>query len=183
MTIVKNFQFAFIVVALLWAIHLINIFLPIDLRVYGLRPRYIEGLWGIVVSPFLHGNFQHLIANTGALFILLAVALSFSRKLTVIAILIVCIMGGGLVWIFGQSNSVHIGASGVIFGLIGYLMFIGIFRREWKALIISLVIFLFYGGALFSLLMYIPGVSWTGHIFGFLSGILAAWCLRTEKSK
>jgi membrane associated rhomboid family serine protease len=170
-----NIQIAFGIVAALWLVHLLNLFLPLDLRVYGLRPRHIGGLLGIAFSPFLHSSFDHLIANTGALFILLVVSLSFSRKLTFKALSIILIFGGGLVWLFGAGNTVHIGASGVIFGLIGFLMFLGIFRGELKALIFSTAIFLLYGGALFSLLYYIPGISWTGHFFGFVAGVLVAW--------
>jgi membrane associated rhomboid family serine protease len=159
-----------------------DVFLSADLRLYGIRPRHIDGLWGIAFSPFLHGDTRHLIANTGALFVLLVVSLSFSRKLTMIAIVSIALVGGGLVWVFGGSNTVHIGASGIIFGLIGFLMFVGIFRREWKALVVSLIVLFFYGGALYSLLVYVPGVSWTGHFFGFLSGVLTAWWTRGERS-
>ena len=170
-----DIQIALGIVAALWLVHLFNLFLPFDLRMYGLRPRHIAGLWGIALTPFLHGSFDHLIANTGALFVLLFVSLSFNRKLTFSALSIILIVGGGLVWLFGAGNTVHIGASGIIFGLIGFLMFLGIFRGEVKALIFSTAIFLLYGGALFSLLNYIPGISWSGHFFGFVAGVLAAW--------
>ncbi len=183
MKILKNIQIALVAVAILWLVHLLNFVLTIDLRLYGLRPRSLEGLWGILFAPFLHGGFGHLIANTGALFVLLTVAMSFSRGLTIKALLIVCLVGGGLVWLFGGANTVHIGASGIIFGLIGFLMFMGVFRREWVALLFSVVVFFFYGGALFSLLTYVPGISWTGHVFGFLAGVLAAWWTRSEKEK
>jgi len=179
MKLADNFRFALAAVAIIWAIHLLNGFLPIDLRSFGLRPRSIDGLWGILTAPFLHANLPHLIANTGALFVLLIVSLSYNRRLTFSALWIIILLGGGLVWLAGSTNSIHIGASGVIFGLIGFLMFIGIFRGEWGALVLSIVIFFLYGGALLSLLAVVPGVSWTGHLFGFLSGVLAArWTRR-----
>ena len=99
------------------------------------------------------------------------------------AIGIISILGGGLVWIFGKANTIHIGSSGIIFGLIGFLMFIGVFRREWRALAASAVIFFLYGGALLSLFYTLPGISWEGHFFGFLSGVLAAWWTKSTKSK
>ncbi len=173
----QNIKISLIIVAIIWAVFILNLFLPIDLRAYGLRPSHINGLWGILFMPFLHGNLAHIIANTGALFVLIAITLSYDQKMAVKALLIIMIVGGGLVWLCGwlmRSNVVHVGASGIIFGLIGYLMFLGIFRKEWKALIISSVVCFFYGGALLSLLIYVPGVSWTGHFFGFLSGIFAA---------
>ena len=169
-------------ITLLYCVYFINFFIPVDLRTYGIRPREIKGLWGIICSPFLHGNYEHLLANTGALFALLLAAFTFSRKLTLTAIFIIMVVGGGLVWVFGAANSIHIGASGVIFGLIGFLMFIGIFRREWKALVISLVICLLYGGALLSLLSVTPGTSWSGHFFGFLSGVMAAWWTKADRA-
>ena len=182
MAIRQNIKAASLTVTMLWLLYVLDLLLPIDLRLYGLRPRSIDGLWGILATPLLHVNFGHLIANSGALFVLLAVSLSFSRKLTTIAILIIALVGGGLVWLFGASNTVHIGASGVIFGLIGFLMFMGVFRREWEALLFSLAVFFFYGGALLSLFRLEPGISWTGHLFGFLSGVLAA-SLTKGKSK
>ncbi len=174
----QNIKISLIIVTIIWAVFILNLFLPIDLRMYGLRPSHINGLWGILFMPFLHGNLAHIIANTGALFVLLAIALSYDRKMALKALIIIMILGGGLVWLFGwllgNTDTVHVGASGMIFGLIGYLMFLGIFRKEWKAFILSSVICFFYGGALLSLLIYVPGVSWTGHFFGFLSGIFAA---------
>ena len=183
MKIRQSIKTAFWAVAILWLVYFIDYALPLDLRLCGLRPRQPGSLAGIVFTPFLHVDLRHLMANSGALFVLLAVSLSFSRKLTFWALGIIVAAGGGLVWLFGRGGSVHIGASGVIFGLIGFLMCLGIFRRDWKALIISLVIFLVYGGALQSLFIYVPGVSWTGHLFGFLSGVLAAWWTRVLRKK
>lgn len=176
----KNINTAFQIVALPWLVYFLNIVLPIDLRTYGIRPRNVEGLWGIVFSPLLHGGLSHLIANTGALFILLIVSLSYSRRLTYRALLIIITGGGTLVWILGQSNSLHIGASGIVFGLIGFLIFLGICRREWKALIVSLSIGFVYGGTLLSLLVPTPGISWSGHFFGFLTGVMAASWMRKK---
>jgi membrane associated rhomboid family serine protease len=183
MKIQKNIQIALVAVGILWLVHLLNYVVPIDLRLYGLRPRHIDGLWGIVSSPLLHGNFSHLIANSITLFVLLTVSLSFSRKLTIMALLIIALVGGGLVWVFGGSDTIHIGTSGIIFGLIGFLMFMGIFRREWIALFCSIAIFICYGGALLSLLFSVPGISWTGHFFGLFTGVLAAWWTKTNKRK
>jgi membrane associated rhomboid family serine protease len=183
MMLQHNLQLVSVAASLPWLVYFVNRILPVDLRLYGLRPRHLDGLWGLLCSPFLHINLGHLMANTGALFILLTVAFSFSRKLTVVAILIISILGGGLVWTFGKANTIHIGSSGIIFGLIGFLMFIGVFRREWRALAVSAAIFFLYGGALLSLFYALPGISWEGHFFGFLSGVLAAWWTKSAKSK
>ena len=177
----KNIQIALTAVAILWLVYVFNLFGIIDLRIYGIYPRRIDGLWGILFSPFLHYDLRHLTANTGALFVLLILSLSLSKKLTIIAYAIISLLGGGLVWLFGRSNTVHIGASGIIFGLMAFLMFSGIFRRELKTLFLSLIVFFLYGGALYTLLVFETGISWAGHFFGFLAGMLAAWWTKTEK--
>ena len=180
MKITKNLQAAFTAVAILWLVYLINPFLKTDLRLYGLKPRQIDGLWGILFMPLLHMDLNHLMANSGVLFILLSLSLSYSRALTFQALFIITILGGGMVWLLGANGSIHIGASGIIFGLIGFLICLGVFRRDWKAILISIIISMVYGSALYSLLIYIPGVSWTGHMFGFIAGILAAWMTRSR---
>ena len=182
-TIYGNIQIAAFIIFLIWGIHFLNVVLPAELRYYGLRPRHPDGLWGILFAPLLHGNIQHLTANSGVLFLLLIAALSFSRKQAVAALFVIVIFSGLAVWMVGSPNSVHIGASGVIFGLIGYLLFIGVFHRRWKALLFSAAVFLVYGGVLAGLFVYVPGVSWSGHFFGFLSGVLAAWVTRGRRER
>lgn len=183
MKFLDNLKIVFWIIALLWAIFFVNRFLPIDLRAYGIHPRRPDLWWGILLMPFLHGNFTHLTANSAALAGLLTVSLTYDRKLTLFAVVTITIVGGCGVFLLGSPNTVHIGASGVIFGLIGFLMFIGIFRREWKALFFSLIVCTLYGGALFSLFVYMPGISWSGHFFGFLAGVLAAYWTRTANNR
>jgi membrane associated rhomboid family serine protease len=174
MKIYKNIRIAFALISILWLVYFVNLILPVDLRLYGLKPRDLGGLWGILAAPFLHADIHHLTANTGVLFILLAVALSYNRSLAFRALFVIMLLGGGMVWLFGTVGTIQIGASGIIFGLLGFLMCLGVFRRDWKALIISIVITIIYGGALHSLLSDVPGISWAGHFFGFLSGVVAA---------
>lgn len=183
MKFARNIQWALLLVLILWGIHFLNSLLPLDLRAYGIRPRQTDGLEGILFMPFLHANVTHLAANSGALVVLLTVALTYSRIRTFAALATIILFGGLGVWVFGQPRTVHIGASGVIFGLIGFLLFIGIFRREWKAFFITLIAFFLYGGALLSLLVYVPGVSWSAHFWGFGAGVLAAWWMRTPAKK
>jgi len=174
MSLRRDVILALQIAALPWIVYGLDLILPRDLRAFGLLPRNVEGLRGIFFAPFLHGGLRHLAANTGALFVLLAVSLSYSRKLTYRALFIVTIGGGSLVWLLGRGQSLHIGSSGVIFGLIGFLLFIGAYRKEWKALTISVLVAFLYGGTLLSLLVRSPGISWSGHFYGFVTGILAA---------
>ena len=124
----NNLLIALAVVGLIWAVYLVDMLLPGELARFGIRPRSLAGLWGIPASPFLHAGIPHLIANSGALFVLLVLALSVDRVLAAEAIVIIIVVGGGLVWLFGAPRTVHVGASGVIFGLIGFLLFAGFFR-------------------------------------------------------
>lgn len=163
-----------ICVAFLWAVYFLCILFHFDLWKFGIRPRSINGLLGLVFSPFLHAGIRHLFSNSMALTPLLFFSLAYNRQLAVKAIVFIALAGGMGVWLFGSSRSVHIGASGIIFGLLGYLLTIGILRRSLSALFVSLIVACYYGWMLFSLFVVLPGVSWTGHFFGFVAGALAA---------
>ncbi len=169
---------AAMIVAVIWVIFLLNGFLPVDLRRMGIRPRDPAGAAGILWAPFLHMDWKHLTANSGPLFVLSLMSLSFSRKLTFLAVLIIILGGGAGVWFFGAPHTVHIGASGVIFGLIGFLFFIGIFQRRVDSILVSVLAVFLYGGTLRGLFSWTPGVSFSSHLCGFLSGVFAAWILR-----
>lgn len=176
-----NLEITFTCVALLWIVYFAGLFLPFNLLNYGIRPRSVDGLPGLIVAPFLHAGIRHLASNSIALAALLFFSLMYSRKLTFKAIVIIALAGGGGTWLFGAPNTIHVGASGIIFGLLGYLLAIGFFRRELLALLVSVAIACYYGWAVFSVFIVLPGVSWTGHFFGFASGIVAAWLTRDEK--
>ncbi len=174
MALPRHVTSALTMAALPWMVFILDRLLPPDLTAYGVRPREIEGLYGIIFSPFLHAGWSHLLANTGALFVLLLISLSYNRRSTYRALTAIILVGGGMVWLFGQSNSLHVGASGVVFGLVGFLIFQGVYRREWRAIVVSLLVAFLYGGTLLSLLVRTPGISWAGHFFGFAAGVLAA---------
>lgn len=179
----RNVKTALTAVACLWVIFLLGIvlrqFWALDIRSFGIRPRELEGLAGILFSPFLHGNIFHLLSNSFALFLLILLCLVFFKNLTILAMVIITLVGGGAVWVFAGGDTSHIGASGLIFGLIGFMISGGIFRKELKALLLSGLVLFLYGGLLLTLLVRIPGVSWYGHLFGFLAGIFAAWLTRS----
>ncbi len=177
----KSFQTAFLAVAFLWVIYFANFIIPVDIRNFGIHPKDTATLYHILTAPFIHANIAHITANSTTLFILLGVSLSINRKKTFLALFLITIISGFCVWVFGQSNTNHIGVSGIIFGMIGLLMFSGFFQGKILAVIISFATVFTYGGMLlFSLTTYIPGVSWTSHFFGFISGIISAWILRKD---
>ncbi len=166
-------------VAAMWAMEIIDLVPGTPFDSWGVRPRTLRGLLGIVLAPILHSGFPHLIANTIPFAILgVAIALgSVARLVQVIGI--VGVTSGLGTWVLGQSNSVHIGASGLVFGFVTYLVSRGIFARKLLWLLGGVIVMMVYGGILWGLLPR-PGVSWTGHVFGAVGGLFAAWVLHGQ---
>lgn len=156
-------------IGLLWAILFASQLFP--LQSFGILPRSVGGLIGIPLSPFLHADKMHLLANTGALLILgwMLFLLEGPRMLSIAAIII--LFGGLGVWLIGRGDSIHIGASGLIYGMFGYILGAGIFKRSVASIIGAAVVLLLYGGLIWGVLPTSPGVSWEGHLCGFLAGI------------
>lgn len=153
------------------------------LDVFGIIPRQILGLRGILFAPFLHGGFQHLIANSVP-FALLGWLVMLNRIQDFFIVTFITIFTGGLgVWLIGAPNSVHIGASILIFGYLGFLLFRGYFRRDIPSIAISLLVFFFYGGVLWSVLPTARGISWEGHLFGLIGGAIAAKYLNPKSPR
>ena len=131
-------------------------------------------MWGIAFAPFLHGGISHLLANTPPFIALGWLVLALSRKEFLWVTIVVTISSGLGAWLFGASNSVHIGASGVIFGYFGFLLARGFFDRQLVSIALSLIVGAIYGYLLWGVLPNQPNVSWQGHLFGFLGGVLLA---------
>jgi len=162
--------------AVFWVVEIIDVVLPFwGLDQYGIRPRTEGGLWGILASPFLHGGFDHLIGNSVPFLILGWLTMIRERWHFALVTVMAMLLGGLGVWTFGATGSVHIGASGVIFGYLGFLLLSGFFERRFGAILVSLGVGVAYGGLVWGVLPSQPGISWEGHLFGFLAGILAAY--------
>ena len=162
---------------LLWFIEILDwLIFRGSLDAFGIRPRSLEGLWGIFMAPLLHGGFQHLMANTLPFLVLGWLILS-TRKLQhflTISFVIVVVSGLGT-WIIGPARSVHLGASGLIFGYFGFLLLAGYFERSVKSILLAIVVFLLYGSLIWGVLPIAEGVSWQAHLFGFVGGAIAAY--------
>lgn len=161
-------------VVLLWGIEVLDVAASHRLDGWGIRPRDGEGLLGILAAPLLHGGWEHLGANTVPALVLgfLTLATGLARGLAATAV--IWLAGGLAVWLVAGSGSVHIGASGLIFGWITYLAVQGFVDRKPAEIVIGLVVLLVYGSVLWGVLPGTPGVSWQGHLFGALAGVLAA---------
>lgn len=162
------------IVAILWAIEIVD-FVAFGgaLNNFGIRPRQVSGLWGILFAPFLHGDFLHLIANTLPL-VSMGWLIMLRDDTDLVPVTIITALVGGLgTWLIGSSG-VHIGASGVIFGYFGFLLLRGYFERSLSAIAFSIVVAFLYGGIIWGVLPSQPGISWEGHLCGFIGGIIAA---------
>lgn len=176
-------QLALLLVPLgiMWVVECANFMVGGSLDAYGLVPHSIQGLRGIVFAPFLHGSFAHLIANTLPYLTLgWLVMLRRTSDFVWTSIVVMLISGLGT-WLIAPSNSVHVGASGVIFGYLGFLISRGYFERGFIAILLSLTIGVLYGGLIWGVLPGNSGISWQGHLFGFIGGICAARLLITPK--
>jgi membrane associated rhomboid family serine protease len=159
-------------VGLLWGIELVNVAFGNRLLAFGILPRDLVGLRGIIFAPFLHGSFAHLLANSVPLLVLGSLVLLSGRGAFFRASAIIAVVGGGLTWAFGRS-AYHVGASGLIFGYLGFLVAKAWYERQVLSILIAVFAGVLYGGILWGVLPLTPGVSWEGHIFGFLAGLLA----------
>ncbi|MCU0566390.1 MAG: rhomboid family intramembrane serine protease [Oculatellaceae cyanobacterium Prado106] len=168
-------------VILMWAIEIIDQALGGQLDQFGIIPRNEVGLRGIFLAPLLHGSFRHLIANTIP-FVSLGWLVMLQRTSDFWAVTAIAAIIGGLgTWLIGASNSVHIGASGVIFGYLGFLLSRGYFERNFVSMALSVLVGVLYGGLIWGVLPQQSGVSWEGHLFGFIGGIVAAKLLATPR--
>ena len=167
---------------IMWALELADLLLfrgALDAN--GIRPRSLDGLDGVLFAPFLHGGISHLASNSVPFVVFgLLVFLGGLRQFVVTTALSVLASGLG-VWLVGAPGTVHVGASGVIFGYLGYLLLRGYFSRSAGAVLLSLTLALVYGGALWGVLPLQAGISWEAHLFGFLGGVLSAYLLRRRE--
>lgn len=160
---------------ILWGLELIDtVFLRGYLNRFGIHPRRVKGLTGILLYPFLHGDLKHLATNTLPLMILGWLILLSGIPAFVLVTGVVWLVSGWGVWLFGSARSNHIGASGIVFGYLGFLVARGYFDRSPVAIAIAVIVGLAYGSLLWGILPFQRGKSWEGHLFGLLGGAGAA---------
>ncbi|MGP5591220.1 rhomboid family intramembrane serine protease [Corynebacterium variabile] len=159
----------------IWVLMLINALSNYRLTGYGVEPREIEGLRGIIVAPFLHVDFSHLLANTPACAVLLFLIALSGQKAVWVSSVCTVIVGGVGIWLTGPENSVHVGASILIYGWAAFLVLRGFFVRSFGQIALGVVVALIYAGLFWGLFPGNPGVSWQGHLFGAVGGAVAAF--------
>jgi membrane associated rhomboid family serine protease len=164
-------------VALIWLIQLLNWGLDLELERFGVRPRQLAGLPGILLAPLLHGSFAHLGANSLPLLVL-GTGMLYLYPNSALKVIPAVYLGPGIaVWLFARA-SVHVGASGLVYGLVSYIFVAGVLRRDRRAIAASLLVSFLYGSLAWGVLPIEPGVSWETHLAAALIGLVLAIALR-----
>lgn len=169
-------------VTIMWLVEAVDLVTG-DLDAYGIRPRDDEGLVGIAFAPFLHGSFAHLFGNTVALIVLGAVVALGGVRIIALVTVIVAVVAGLGTWLVAPAGTLHIGASGITFGYISYLVVRGLYSGSALHLGAGVIVLALWGGTLMTGLIPSQGISWQGHLFGALGGIVAARLLHVAASR
>lgn len=166
----------------LWLVHLLKETIHWPNGSLGLFPRRISGLQGLIFAPIIHGDWGHLIRNSVTFIVLCFILFAFYRRVALKSFFLIYMLTGVLVWFFGRPVY-HIGASGVVYGLIAFIFWTGIFRRNIKSIILALIILFMYSPMFAGILPNQPGVSWESHLLGAIAGIIVAWFFKNEIEK
>jgi len=177
--LLESLKFPVAFILAIWGIHLLQYFLGLKWGFLGVYPRKVFGLKGIITAPFIHGDFSHLFNNTIPFFVLATMTLYFYRKVAIRSIAMIYILTGIAVWLLARETF-HIGLSGVVFGLFGFVLGNGIFRRNIRSIVLALIVFLLYSGMLVGLFPTEEGVSWESHASGFVIGLFTAYFYKEE---
>lgn len=169
-----NALLALEIIAVLWAIQLLNHLTGYRLNALGIYPRHPLGLLGIFCSPFLHGHATHLFFNSIPLFLLLCLMLSSGVDAFAMITFNIILIGGIATWVLGRK-ALHVGSSGVIMGYMGYLLMQAYFNPTAAALILGALALYYCGSILLHLLPTDEKTSWEGHVFGFVAGLMVAY--------
>lgn len=168
---------------LLYLIELLDSVLPASLDTWGIYPRSLSGLDGVVWAPLLHGGWDHLVSNTLPVLVFGFLAMAGGLGQWIAVTVTIWLISGIGVWLTG-TPAYTVGASSLVFGWLAFLLVRGVFNRSLKQLAVAVVLFAYWGGLLFGVLPGDPRVSWQGHLFGALAGVLAAWLVgRANRSQ
>lgn len=167
-----------VLIGILWAVFIIDAAFSLRLARFGLRPGSVPGLLGVVTAPLLHGNVPHLLSNTIPLLISLTATLYLYPASAVRVVPLVWLGSGVIAWFIGQAPSLHVGASGLIYGLLAYVFVGGILRRDLRSVSVSLMVGFLYGSMVWGVLPVRAGMSWEMHLSGAVTGVILALVYR-----
>lgn len=171
------FLIPFIFVFLIWFIYWVEITFGFNFNKYGVAPRKIYGLRGVLASPFIHSDTSHLFNNSVPLFVLSTCLFYFYNKVALKVLTLGALLTGFLTWIIA-SSSYHIGASGIVYLLFSFVFFSGIIRKHYRLVAVSLIIIFLYGSMIWYVLPIKEGMSWEGHLSGLITGFMLSFIYR-----
>jgi membrane associated rhomboid family serine protease len=171
--------FPLVIVGLFWLVKVVEDIYDLDLAEYGILPLHAEGLKGIILSPFIHGSYDHLLSNSLPFLILGFALFYFYRNLAYRILFLIYLLSGICVW-FGGRESYHIGASGIVYGLASFLFFSGVLRKDASLLTIGIIVIFLYGSMFWGMFPFKPDISWESHLWGALSGLILALYYRHQ---
>ncbi|MDJ0831932.1 MAG: rhomboid family intramembrane serine protease [Gammaproteobacteria bacterium] len=164
-------------VLLIWVLKLIEYFGGLEFAQFGIYPRRLDGLLGILLAPFIHGSFAHVFANSTSLIVIGSLLIYGYPRSARVVLPVVYLAGGFGVWLFARE-AYHIGASGVAFGILFFVLTVGVLRRERRDIALSLIVFLLYGGMLSGIIPGEQDISFESHLSGALIGLVLGFLLR-----
>lgn len=171
------------VVAVMWILELIDQMTRNSLDQFGIQPRQVGELGDIFLAPWLHFGWAHIASNSVP-FLVLGVLIYLSGAMRwVVTLLVTIVVSGITVWLFSPPNSLTLGASGIVFGFLTYVLTRGLFTKKLGQIVIAIVILVLYGGVLWGVLPTQSGVSWQGHLGGAVGGVLAAWIMHSKRAR
>lgn len=169
-------------VAFVWVIEIIDLIPGLNLDLFGVHPRSIFGLIGIPLMPFLHADFTHLLSNTVPFLVLGWIVLRAEKRNFIVATVTIILLGGIGTWLIGRANSVHIGASGLVYGYFGYVMVRAFMERRPMWILAGLFVGIFYGSMILGVLpAHNQRISWEGHLCGMAAGMWFGWRRSKER--
>lgn len=170
----QHLTLLFGLLGLMWTVEILDLLPRVHLDRHGIHPRSLSGLYGILLAPFLHADFGHLALNTLP-FVVLGGAVLLRGVRTFWTVTIAVVLAGGLgVWLVAPGFTNHIGASGLIFGYLGFLLARGVFEKSAASILVAVIVLTTYGGLIIGVLPLRAGISWQSHLFGFLAGVATA---------
>lgn len=179
----RLFRPLIVFIALIWIIQILNFFTDYQLNSwFGLSTRRSSGLPGILFCPLLHGGFKHAALNSAPLALMGGIIIGIDKTKFLPATALIALIGGSLTWLLSRPNTLHVGASGVVFGYLGFLVAYGIRTRSVAAILGAVFAVVAYGYLIAGVVPSGPGVSWEGHLFGLIGGVAAAFLLPGKKS-
>jgi membrane associated rhomboid family serine protease len=179
--IFKQLKLPLLLVVSLWSLEIIELMTDRSFTTWGILPRKVSGLRGIFTAPFIHSDWDHLMSNTVPLFTLSLITVVFYKRIALASILMIYVLTGAMVWLFARGNYV-VGASGVVYGLVSFVFWSGVFRRDAKSVVLALIVLTVYSGLFAGILPQEERVSWESHLFGALVGIFTAYLFKNVKA-